>query len=145
LPESWTSNARLRQECHIPEEIEFKTKEELALAMITRAVEAGIPGDIVLADSWYGRSRRFRETVRSLGLDYALAIKETLKMWRLDKREQRIGDAKAASDLAEELKPKAFRRVTWRDGTMPDRRKLSSRFAFCRVKVAHDDGSDAAA
>jgi SRSO17 transposase len=41
------------------------------------------------------------------------------------------------------LGKKAFRRVTWRNGSMQGRRgKLNSRFALARVKVAHDDGRE---
>jgi SRSO17 transposase len=144
LPESWTGDVARRQECHIPEEIEFKTKEELALMMIDRAVADGVPGGIVLADSWYGRSHRFRSAVREHGFNYAVAIKATQKMWRLDTRERRIPDAEDARTIAARLGDKAFRRITWRDGTMDERRKLSSRFAFCRVKVAYDDGTEPA-
>lgn len=144
LPEAWTSDEDRREECHIPLDVEFMTKEELALDMIARAVHDKIPGDIVLADSFYGRSQRFRETVRALGFDYAVGITAAQTMWRLDKLERRMGDAIKARTIAEELGTGRFRRVTWRDGTMPGRHKLSSRFAFCRVKVATDDGSDPA-
>lgn len=142
LPESWTSDPTRRRECHIPEDVEFQTKEELALKMLARAVEDGIPGDIVLADSWYGRSHRFRKAIRDHGFHFAVGIKATQKMWRLDARERRIGESEDARAIAAQLGDKAFRRVTWRDGTTPERRKLSSRFAFCRVKVAHDDGTE---
>jgi len=144
LPESWTSSAAHRKECHIPEDVEFQTKEELALRMFARAVEDEIPGNIVLADAWYGRSHKFRQTIRDHGFDFAVGIMPTQKMWRLDARERRIGGSEDARAIAEQLGEKAFRRVTWRDGTMPQRYKLSSRFAFCRVKVAHDDGSEPA-
>lgn len=66
----------------------------------------------------------------------------TQKMWRLDTRERRIPGAEDARTIAKGIGDKAFRRVTWRDGTMAERRKLSSRFAFCRVKVATDDGTE---
>lgn len=144
LPESWTSDPARREECHIPEDVEFKTKEELALQMIDRAVADGVPGGIVLADSWYGRSHRFRSAMRGHGFHYAVGILPTQKMWRLDTRERRIAEAEEARTIAECLDDKAFRRVTWRDGTMAERRKLSSRFAFCRVKVACDDGTEPA-
>ena len=143
LPESWINDAARREECKIPDDVVFKTKEQLALDLITRAVADGVPGDILLADSWYGRSHVFRETVRRLGFDYALGIKATQKMWRLDRRERVIGDAKTAEQIAHELPRKAFRRVTWRNGAMPaPRGKLYSRFAFCRVKAARDDGTE---
>lgn len=142
LPESWVNDRARREECKIPDDVVFKTKEELALDLITRAVADGMPGNIVLADSFYGRSHVFRRTLRSLGFEYALGIKATQKMWRLDARERPMGDAKTAEHIARKLPRKAFRRVTWRDGAMPaPRGKLHSRFAFCRVKAAHDDGT----
>jgi SRSO17 transposase len=145
LPESWTSDEARRAECKIPDHIVFKTKEELALDMITRAVDDRIPGDILLADAWYGRSHEFRDTVRILGFDYALGIQPSQTMWRLDRLERRTGEAKPAKQIASELGRKAFRRVTWREGTMPGKRgKLSSRFALARVKPAHDDGTEPA-
>ena len=44
-------------------------------------------------------------------------------------------------DLGVHLGRRAFRRLTWRDGTCG---KLASNFCFRRVKVAHDDGTPAA-
>src|SRR5205814_3345839 len=80
LPKTWTSSPALRKECHIPEQVEFKTKEDLALMMLARAIEDGIPGHIVLGDSWYGRSSRFRNAIRAHGLDFAVGIHPTQKM-----------------------------------------------------------------
>ena len=106
-------------------------------------VDDEIPGDILLGDGGYGDSHQFRETVRILGFDYALGIHATTTMWRLDSRERRRGEAASARDITRELGPKAFRRVTWREGTAEGKRgKMSSRFAFCRVKIANDDGID---
>ena len=144
LPESWTQDAERREECHIPDAVEFKTKEELALAMIGRAVEDGVPGKIVLADAFYGRSERFRETVREHGLHYAVGVMPTQRLWLLDGRDRRKGEATTARAMAEGLGGEAFRRITWRGGTASDRAKLSSRFAFRRVKVALHDGVEPA-
>ena len=65
LPESWTNDPKRRREAKIPEDVVFKTKLDLALGMIERAVRDEVPGDILLADSAYGDSHSFRETVRS--------------------------------------------------------------------------------
>jgi SRSO17 transposase len=140
LPESWANDPLRRKECKIPDDVRFKTKHELALDMITRAVDAGIPGEILLADSAYGDSCDFRSTVRVLGLDYALGIHATTTMWLLDRASRRRGDAQTARSLALSLGRGAFRRITWREGT---KAKLRSRFALRRVKTAHDDGIDA--
>ena len=143
LPESWTGDPVRREECKIPTDVVFRTKHDLALEMITRAVDDAVPGDVLLGDSGYGDSHNFRETVRILGFDYALGIHATTTMWRLDSRERRRGQAASARDIVRELGLKAFRRVTWREGTAGGKRgQMSSRFAFCRVKVANDDGID---
>ena len=139
LPESWTEDTARRKEARIPPEVVFKTKIDLALDMIARAIDDDIPGEIVLADSGYGDSHAFRETVRTLGLDYAVAVRGPTRVWCLDALGRRHGEPSSAQELCTHL---SFRRVTWRQGT---RGKLSSRFAVKRVKVAHDDGTEPAA
>ncbi|WP_438038913.1 transposase [Sorangium sp. So ce128] len=49
--------------------LERAPSRDLALGMIERAVRDGIPGDIVLADAFYGNAHEFRETVRQRGVD----------------------------------------------------------------------------
>jgi SRSO17 transposase len=141
LPQSWIDDPERRAEAKIPQETTFETKIDLGLKMIERAVRANVPGEIVLADSGYGESHLFRETVRLLGLDYAVGVHATTKVWLLDAAGRRRGDAVSVRELGQSLGPRAFRRVTWREGT---RDKLHSRFCFRRVKVANQDGLDPA-
>jgi SRSO17 transposase len=139
LPESWTSDRLRRRRARIPESVAFKTKIDLALAMISRAVDDKVPGEVVLADAAYGRAHDFRETVRVLGLDYAVAVDAPMRVWLLDARGQRRGDATTVQAVGIAANAGGFRRVTWRDGT---KGKMASRFIFRRVKLAHDDGSE---
>ncbi len=140
MPKSWTEDATRRVKARVPEDLVFKTKPDLALGLITRAVEDKIPGDIVLVDAAYGGSSDFRNTVRMFGLDLGVAVAANMKVWLLDKIDRRRGKPLSAQDLGVQLGRRAFRRLTWRVGPGG---KLSSRFAFRRVKVAHDDGTDA--
>jgi SRSO17 transposase len=140
LPESWTSDRVRRRRARIPDSVVFKTKVELALDMIARAVDDGIPGEVVLADSFYGRSHIFRDFVRNRGLDYAVAVDADTHVWLLDDN-GRHPDAVEVRQLGMQLGEGAFRKLTWRDGTRPNH-KLSSRFIFRRVKAAYDDGSE---
>jgi SRSO17 transposase len=144
LPKSWTEDPVRRAEAHIPEHVVFKTKTELAMDLISRAVDARLPGEIVLMDSAYGDSSDLRNVIRTYGLDIGVAIKALTKVWLLDAAERRRGDPIGVQQLGIELGPKAFRQITWRDGTLGARKKLRSRFCFRRVKVAHDDGTEAA-
>jgi SRSO17 transposase len=77
LPESWTEAAKRREEAHIPKDVVFKTKPELALDMLKRAVEDDLPRAIVLADGGYGDSFKFRAATRALGLDYGVGVHAT--------------------------------------------------------------------
>jgi SRSO17 transposase len=140
MPKSWTDDALRREKARVPDDLVFKTKPDLALDLITRAVEDKIPGDIVLVDAAYGGSSDFRNTVRMFGFDLGVAVTASTRVWLLDEIDRRRGDPLRAQDLGLELGRRAFRRLTWRVGPGG---KLSSRFAFRRVKVAHDDGTDA--
>src|SRR5438552_7324908 len=70
LPKSWATDAARRKEARIPDDIGFRTKHEMALAMIRRAIADGVPPGVVLADAAYGNSFSFREQLTALGLQY---------------------------------------------------------------------------
>jgi len=136
LPESWTSDATRRKAARIPHDIIFKTKTDLALDMITRAATAGIPGEILLADSAYGDDAKFRDAVRILGFDFAVGVKALTSVMRLGSDDAPIGKPTSVADLAMQMR-KSFRSLTWREGT---KQTMSSRFCFVRVKTLHADG-----
>jgi SRSO17 transposase len=139
LPESWALSPARRQEARIPDEVQFQTKIELAIGMMRRAAEAGLPGDLVLADSAYGRCAAFRAAIRELGKDYAVAVDAAARVWMVDKAGRRYGEALPVGQLAQQRGPRAFRRYIWRDGT---RDALVSRFYFARVVPARDDTAE---
>ncbi len=139
MPKSWIDDPERRKKARVPEKLSFKTKPELAIELIERAVENKIPGKVLLADAGYGNSSEFRNKIREQGLDFGVGIQSSTKVWVLDNCNRRRGAPMSAKDLGIKLK-KAFRRLTWRDGPGG---KLASRFAFQRVKVAHDDGTEA--
>jgi SRSO17 transposase len=139
LPQDWADDRIRRQQAKVPDDVEFKTKSDLALAMIERAVDDKIPGNILLADGDYGRSHEFRTTVRLLGFDYALGIHPLTSLFRLWRGGHCMGEAMSARDIGRAVGEKAFRPVAWRDGT---RGKLRSRFAFVRVRVAMESEPD---
>jgi SRSO17 transposase len=137
LPLEWANDPARRLEAQIPEEVQFKTKVDLALDLIERAVANKVPGEIVLADAAYGRSAKFRDTVQILGFDYAVGVDATTKVVVLGPGGRFRNEPVTASALARKLGKKAFRRITWREGTG---KKLASRFALRRVRLANDDG-----
>lgn len=139
VPKSWTEDSARRREARIPEEVTFKTKIELALDMARRAVADEIPRGIALADSWYGDEPSFRAGLRSLGLDYAVAVKSDNRVWRTDSKGHRRGEPTTVGEIARTLLRKSFRRVTWREGV---KKPLHARFAILRVVPAYRKKGD---
>jgi len=136
LPQSWTSDPERREQVRIPDDVQFQTKVGLALTMIERAVQAQIPGEIILADSAYGESNEFRQTVRRLGFDYAVGIRRGTKVCRIGARD-RLGVPMTVGELARTIPRRKRRKLSWREGS---KATLSGRFSFCRVKPTCDDG-----
>lgn len=138
LPKSWTDDPARRREAKIPDEVQFRTKPEIALDMIKRAVADKMPKGVVLGDTVYGRSGKFREGVRYLGLHYGLGVDSTTTVWLADRKGNPIDEPVQVRDLAQRIvEAGGFRKTTWRTGT---KKGLSARFAFRRVIPAHDDG-----
>lgn len=136
LPEIWANDVKLRAKAHIPEDVVFKTKLELALQMIRRAVEQGVPPGVVLADTAYGSSD-FRRGVRECGLHYAVGVEPQTKVWEIGSAVQPGGSSISVKDLAFKLKRAGlFRRCTWRSGTKED---LTAKFAVLRIRACVDE------
>ena len=66
LPTEWVQEEQKRKASKIPHEVTFQTKHKLALGMLTKAKEAGLPLGVVLADAGYGDGDDFREGISAL-------------------------------------------------------------------------------
>ncbi|MEQ8571992.1 MAG: IS701 family transposase [Deltaproteobacteria bacterium] len=140
LPETWIEDEARRLEAKIPTDRRFKTKEELALEMIDRAVADNLPRPkIALADSFYGRSCGFRAAVRAHQIHYGVGVRRDIKVRRIDSKGTLRGPVTTASAIAKKVQ---FRRVKWTDGSDGD---LSSHFAFVRVVPQADLKADPSA
>ena len=81
LPEIWANDAEPREKAHVPEDVEFKTKPQIALAQIEAAMKNGVTRGVVLTDAGYGCDGTFRAGVTPLGLTYAVGVQSTLSVW----------------------------------------------------------------
>lgn len=131
LPQAWTDDRERCRAAKIPDDVVFRTKWTMALLMIERAKEAGLPLGVTLADSAYGDVEDFRSGLMLLDQPYAVGIHATTKAAVIH-RNGREGEAMSVSKIAFALPKKAFRRLTWRQGSA---RALSSRFARLHVRV----------
>jgi SRSO17 transposase len=85
IPEQWFSDdyRGRRKKCNLPEDTVFKTKPQLAAEMLrTISSEKILPFKYVLADSIYGMSPEFIETVNELpGTTYLVSVPKKTRCW----------------------------------------------------------------
>ena len=81
LPEEWAADRPRREAAGVPDGVVFRTKPELALAMVADAVTAGRPFRWVAGDGVYGDSPTFCRGVRALGKWYVLDSSADARVW----------------------------------------------------------------
>jgi SRSO17 transposase len=81
LPKEWATDPARREEAAVPNTVEFRTKPQLARAMLERALDAGVPAAWVTGDEIYGGDRRLRLWLEDRQLPHVLAVKSTEPLW----------------------------------------------------------------
>lgn len=148
LPEQWCTDGERRRKAKIPDDVQFATKHEIALAQLDAALRWGVRKHVVLVDAGYGESTDFREQLASRGLSYVVAVNGEPCVWGpgskptiprqtgsrgrphtnyVDRRHPPL----TIRDLCRSLEPQ---RVNWRQGSLGWQ---ASRFAAVRVRSAH--------
>ena len=130
LPKSWAEDKKRRRKAGIPDEIEFKTKLEIAREQIEWACAAGLPRGVVLMDAAYGTDASLRARVTTLGLQYAVAIRARALVTAGKCEKETSVEA-----LALDLPKNAWKTITWRQGSAEG---LKSRFARVRARPCGD-------
>lgn len=156
LPQDWAGDGARRHKAHVPEEIVFQTKPEIALEQLRWACEAGLPRGVVLVDAGYGNHTGLRTQIGALELTYVAGILSSTTVWapgtrplppkrwsgrgRRPTRPRRNATHKPVSvkQLALGLPRRAWRTIGWREGTAEP---LKQRFARVRVRAAHRNES----
>jgi SRSO17 transposase len=152
LPQEWADDPHARAKAGVPDDVVFKTKPQIALDQLRQTKAAGVTAPIVLADAGYGNDTAFRDGITKLGFAYVVGVQSTTSLWSPGKKPlakkpwngrgrptsaiRRDADHQpiSAKQLALTLPPKAWRRVTWRQGSNA---MLTSRFAAVRLRPAH--------
>ena len=150
LPEAWISDLARRAAARIPATVVFQEKWRLALTLVRLTRAAGVTLTAVVADAEYGDNSTVRQALHRLRLPYALGISPTLTVFRgtptlrVDRthpppRNRRGGwpdqDAASVRAISDALRPRAWHRVEWRNGTNAP---WTADFAALRVTPATD-------
>jgi SRSO17 transposase len=152
LPQAWIDDRHRRTVAQVPSEVIFQEKWRQALTLIRRARAAGLTVTAVLADAEFGDVTAFRRALHRWRLPYAVGVSRHVTVFRrtptvrippsppTGRPRTRLvltapAPARAVSAVAEALAARAWRRVTWRNGT---NRPWAARVAALRVTPAHD-------
>src|SRR6478735_1266735 len=73
LPKEWTDDRRRLKAAHVPNNVEFATKPQIARRMITRAIAAKVPFSFVATDTVYGTGM-IEALLRNAGKGYVLGV-----------------------------------------------------------------------
>jgi SRSO17 transposase len=145
LPEAWTGDLERLDRARVPEAFRAtRTKPEIAVAELDRAMAAGVRFGCVLADAGYGVSAVFRGALTARGLLWAVGIPRTQKVFPAEvemvppppaRRPSSQGLIPAAEAVAAEamLEDVPWQAIAWRRGT---KGALKAEFAARRVRVA---------
>jgi SRSO17 transposase len=153
LPEIWAKDRDRRRKAGVPDDVEFKTKPQIALEQIQWACEAGLPRGIVNMDAGYGVDTQLRNGIKALELKYVAGVKSNTTVWapgtsarpvpaysgRGRRPVRPVHDDRnkpvTVEQLARDLPKSSWLTLSWREGT---NERLESRFARARVRPAHD-------
>lgn len=106
LPESWTGDRDRCRAAGVPDEVEFQTKPRQLIAMLARALAAGVPFAWVTADEVYGQAGYLRDWLEERDLAYVLVIRS------VDLVTTTQDDRVAAREAIAALPARAWRRLS---------------------------------
>ena len=148
LPEVWANDMERRRKANVPGDLAFQTKPEIALDLIKRARDWGVPFRFVVADAGYGDNTAFLAGLEEQPVLYVCGVESTFGIRKPEEaqaakaatspeyqgngrpRLPRPAPLYKAKDVAESLPEEAWQTVTWREGT---KGTLSKRFAAVRM------------
>lgn len=127
LPKAWTDDRDRCAAAGIPEDRAFATKPELAIGMIERALDAGVPAGWVTGDAVYGQHSGLRRALEEHGLSYVLAVPMNQ---RVIAKAPGLGVEFRADGLIASLSGRSWRTRSAGNGSKGDRR-----YAWARARI----------
>lgn len=135
VPEAWFADRERCRRAGIPEQVAHRTKPRLALELIERALDAGVPAAWVAGDAVYGSDGKLRRALEARGQAYVLAVRsnESTTMWPPHGPPGQVRVAEVAAAVPAE----AWQRLSCGEGVQGPRRYD---WAWIPVRPARRDG-----
>jgi SRSO17 transposase len=147
LTEEWAADKKRRKKTHVPKEVKFQTKPQIAAEMIRRTLAAGkVRFDWITADELYGSSGEFLDAIEELKQRYVVEVRKNIIVFTVDpatlpgahpgpKQRRKLGcyrypEAQSVAKVAASLPPEAWHPLLLREGS---KGPLVHEFAWVRV------------
>ncbi|MEO5781211.1 MAG: IS701 family transposase [Arthrobacter oryzae] len=127
LPKAWTDDRTRCAAAGIPEDRAFASKPELAITMLTRALDAGVPAAWVTGDAVYGQHYKLRKALEDWDVFYVLAVPMNQ---RVIGKTGALGVEFRAEELIASLSGRAWRTRSAGQGAKGERR-----YAWARARI----------
>src|SRR5450830_1146034 len=113
LPKAWTDDPERMATAHVPDDVCFATKPQIACRMIVHAIAAKVPFSFVAADSVYGTGE-IETALRQAGKGYVLGVSSAHVFNSWGKRRSVSG---TAAEIASTRRSSDWKRLSAGDGT----------------------------
>lgn len=133
LPSKWTDDPQRMRKAGVPEDIEFQTKPEIALALLDEANRIGIPHKAVVADASYGGNDTYLSGLEQRKEHYVNGVPCDFTVILKDDPEESIQRADVA---LHKIPRRKWTTIRWREGTKGWLRK---KFVAVRAYRTLDD------
>jgi hypothetical protein len=80
LPEEWVADADRRKRAHVPPEIGFQTKAQIALALLDEARACQVAHACITGDADYGDNPNFLNGLEDRGERYVMAVRASFRV-----------------------------------------------------------------
>lgn len=113
MPHAWTDDPARCARAHVPEEVRFQTKHEIALDLIDAARAQGVPYACITVDGDYGDVPFFLDSLEGRDERYVGAVQCDFRV----AQDNTGADPQRADRLVDGQRRRSWRTLTWREGT----------------------------
>jgi SRSO17 transposase len=113
LPQTWAEDAARRKQAHVPEDVAFQTKAEIALALLDEANACGVVHACVTGDADYGDNPNFLNGLEERGERYVVAVRANFSV-TLSRSTDSPG--RRADEVLAAQPRQAWQTIAWSEG-----------------------------